>query len=62
MWWVDVVSSYLYALKFIAVALAGLMLVSGLDDLFIDLVYWFRRVWRAATVYRVHDRLFFFEV
>lgn len=57
MWWVDVVSSYLYALKFIAVALAGLMLVSGLDDLFIDLVYWFRRVWRAATVYRVHDRL-----
>jgi len=57
MWWVDVLSSYLYALKCIALTLAVLMLVSGLDDLIIDLVYWFRRAWRAATIYRVHDRL-----
>jgi adsorption protein B len=57
MWWVDVFASYLYALKLIAVTLAVLILISGLDDLIIDIVYWARRGWRAATVYRAHDRL-----
>ncbi|TDR82790.1 cyclic di-3',5'-guanylate-activated glycosyltransferase NrfB [Paludibacterium purpuratum] len=55
--WLDVFSSYLFALKFIAIALAIFMLLSGLDDLTIDLVYWIRRVWRAVTIYRRHDRL-----
>src|SRR5215204_2419897 len=57
MWTVDVVATYFYGLKFIAIGLAVLMLVSGLDDLVIDIVYWLRRAWRAATVYRAHDRL-----
>jgi len=57
MWSVDVFATYLYALKFIAVGLAVLILISGLDDLIIDVVYWVRRGWRAATVYRTHDRL-----
>ena len=57
MWFVDVFATYLYALKFIAVTLAVLILISALDDLIIDIVYWLRRGWRAATVYRAHDRL-----
>ncbi len=57
MWSVDVFATYLYGLKFIAIGLAVLMLISGLDDLIIDIVYWLRRGWRAATVYRAHDRL-----
>lgn len=57
MWMIDVVATYLYGLKFIAIGLAVLMLISGVDDLIIDIIYWLRRAWRAATVYRAHDRL-----
>ncbi|HJZ74665.1 MAG TPA: cyclic di-3',5'-guanylate-activated glycosyltransferase NrfB [Vicinamibacterales bacterium] len=57
MWTVDFVSTYLYALKFIAIGLAVLLLISGVDDLIIDIVYWLRRAWRATIVYRAHDRL-----
>ncbi len=57
MWLIDVVATYLYALKFLAIGLAVLIFISGVDDLIIDVVYWVRRGWRAATVYRVHDRL-----
>jgi bacteriophage N4 adsorption protein B len=57
MWSVDIFATYLYGLKFIAITLAVLILVSGLDDLVIDVIYWVRRAWRAATVYRAHDRL-----
>ena len=57
MWFIDAFSAYLYSLKYIAITLAILMLVSGIDDLFIDVVYWLRRGWRALTVYRNHPRL-----
>ena len=57
MWTVDLVATYLYGLKFIAIGMAVLMLISGVDDLIIDIVYWLRRAWRAATVYRAHERL-----
>lgn len=56
-WFVDYFSTYLYGLKVIAITLAILMLISGIDDLFIDIVYWVRRVWRSVTVYRNNDRL-----
>lgn len=56
-WFVDCFSTYLYGLKVIAITLAILMLISGIDDLFIDVVYWVRRVWRSATVYRNNDYL-----
>ena len=56
MWLIDAFSLYLYALKYLALALAVIILVSGLDDLFIDVVYWLRRVWRALTVYGRHKR------
>jgi adsorption protein B len=57
MWFVDAFASYLYGLKFIAITLALMMLISGADDLVIDVVYWARRLWRSITVYRTHDRL-----
>ena len=56
MWLIDAFSLYLYGLKYLALALAVIILVSGLDDLFIDVVYWLRRVWRALTVYGRHKR------
>jgi adsorption protein B len=57
MWFVDAFATYLYALKCVAITLAVLILISGLDDLVIDVVYWIRRISRALTVYRTHDRL-----
>lgn len=47
-------ASYLYGLKYIAVALAIAMLISGLDDLFIDVAYWIRRFRRYMVFYRRH--------
>jgi bacteriophage N4 adsorption protein B len=55
--WVDIVAAYLAALQIAVIALAVVILISGIDDLVIDAVYWVRRVWRAATIYRNHDRL-----
>jgi adsorption protein B len=57
MWSVDVFATYLYGLKLIAISLAIIILISGIDDLVIDVVYWVRRFWRWVTVYRLHDRL-----
>ena len=57
MFWVDAFATYLYALKFVAIVVAVVILLSSLDDLIIDVAYWLRRAWRAFTIYRVHDRL-----
>lgn len=57
MFWVDAFATYLYGLKVVAIGVAILILISGIDDLFIDLTYWLRRLWRAVTVYRAHERL-----
>ncbi|GGP25936.1 cyclic di-3',5'-guanylate-activated glycosyltransferase NfrB [Silvimonas amylolytica] len=53
----DIFSTYLYGLKLIAITVAVMMLVSGIDDLFIDVVYWCRRFWRWVTIYQEHRRL-----
>lgn len=52
----DVLAHYLYVLKFIAMGTAVLLILSGIDDLFIDVAYWSRRAWRALTIYRRHAR------
>ncbi|GAB6196090.1 glycosyl transferase family protein [Lysobacter xanthus] len=52
----DVLGTYLYVLKFIAMGTAVLLIISGIDDLFIDVVYWGRRMLRAVTIYRRHSR------
>ncbi|OON38519.1 type II secretion system protein E [Izhakiella australiensis] len=51
---VDVFATYLYGLKAVAITLAIMMLISGLDDLFIDIIYWSRRIVRTLTIYRRH--------
>lgn len=56
-WLVEGFATYLYGLKLIATVVAVLMSVSGIDDLFIDLVYWVRSGWRKLTVYNQHSRL-----
>ncbi len=56
-WLVDGFATYLYGLKLIAIVVAVAMLISGVDDLFIDIIYWLRTSWRRLTVYRRHDRL-----
>jgi bacteriophage N4 adsorption protein B len=57
MWLIDIVAIYLYGLMQVAIVLAVVILISGLDDLFIDIVYWSRHTWRALTVYRTHAHL-----
>ncbi|WP_395027491.1 glycosyl transferase family protein [Comamonas odontotermitis] len=54
MFWLDIFTTYLYGLKTIAVAVAVVIFISSLDDLFIDLVYWCRRIWRRCFVYTRH--------
>jgi bacteriophage N4 adsorption protein B len=53
---VDYFSLYLYGLTYVIIVIAVFVTISGLDDVFIDVVYWFRRAWRAVTVYRRHAR------
>jgi adsorption protein B len=55
MWWLDAFSTYLYGLSAVVTAIALLMMVSGLDDLFIDVVYWLRRLWKSLFIYRRHE-------
>ncbi|MDF3935743.1 cyclic di-3',5'-guanylate-activated glycosyltransferase NrfB [Pseudomonas citronellolis] len=53
---VDVLTYVLYALKLLAILLALLMFLLGLDDLFIDLVYWGRRLIRQLRIYSRFER------
>lgn len=55
--WLDLFTGYLYVLKSIAIIIAVVIFISGLDDLFIDLFYWGRRAWRALTVYSRHEQM-----
>ncbi len=52
--WVDFFAYVLFGLKYVAIALALLMFFLGLDDLFIDLVYWSRKLIRR---WRIYDKL-----
>ena len=49
---IDYVSLYLFALKYVAIFVAIIITISGIDDVFIDMVYWVRRFWRRITIYR----------
>lgn len=53
---VDILTYVLYALKYLAIILAALMFLLGLDDLFIDLVYWGRVLVRRFRIYNRFDR------
>lgn len=62
MWLIDFISLYLYGLMYVAIGLAIIIFISGLDDLFIDIVYWTRQIWRTLTVYRKHPHLDYREL
>ena len=49
-------------LKVIAITLAVIMFISGLDDFFIDVVYWVRRIKRKLSVYRRYPRMSYREL
>ncbi len=57
MWLIDFIAFYLYGLMYVAIVLAVIIFISGLDDLFIDIVYWCRHTWRVLTVYSKHPHL-----
>lgn len=61
-WTIDIFSSYLYGLKFVAITLAVMMLISGIDDFFIDIVYWVRRAYRACFIYPKYPRMGYQEL
>ena len=59
MYWIDIVASYLFVLKYIAIVVAVIISISSIDDLIIDFVYWGRRLIRALTIYRQHPRMLY---
>lgn len=52
----EALTLYLHGLQAVVLVLMVVLLVSGIDDLFIDLAYWGRRVWRFFGVYGRHAR------
>lgn len=55
--WLEWFTLYLHGLRALVIVVAVVILVSSLDDLFIDIAYWVRRIWRALTVYARHPRM-----
>ncbi|BAN47482.1 cyclic di-3',5'-guanylate-activated glycosyltransferase NrfB [Metapseudomonas resinovorans] len=53
---IDFLAYVLFGLKYLAIVLAALMFLLGLDDLFIDLAYWFRKLIRRFRVYGTFER------
>lgn len=52
----EVLGYFLFGLKWLALLLAFMLLLLGIDDLIIDLVYWGRTIWRKLGVYRRNER------
>ncbi|QPN43112.1 phage adsorption protein NrfB [Priestia aryabhattai] len=53
---IDFVTYVLFGLKILAIILAALMFLLGLDDLFIDLCYWCRKLFRHLRIYDKYAR------
>ena len=54
---IDVLSTYLFVLKYVSIAIAFCIAISSIDDTLIDVIYWFRFAWRELFIYRKHGRL-----
>lgn len=52
----DIFLDYLYGLRYLALGLMWVMLVFAIDDIFVDLYYWLRRLRRRWFVYRNRDK------
>ena len=50
-------AQYYQGLEYVAATVAAIILLSSLDDLFIDAWYWTREAYRALTVRRQHAPL-----
>lgn len=57
MLWVDLLAYYIYFLRGILIATAGFIILSSLDDLFIDLVYWVSTITRKIFMRRRYKPL-----
>jgi len=55
--WSLFLADYYVTLEILAAAVAVLIFISSVDDLFIDLWYWSRRAWRSLTIERKSARL-----
>ncbi len=51
------VAQYYRGLEYVAAVVAVLILISSLDDLFVDLWYWVRATWRRFTIERTYTPL-----
>ncbi|MFZ5609444.1 MAG: glycosyltransferase [Pseudomonadota bacterium] len=54
---VDLIAGYFFVIKIAISMVAFLIFVSSLDDCFIDAVYWLRRLYRHAVIYRRFPRI-----
>ena len=57
MWLVDVFSTYLFGLKYLAIFISVCIFISSFDDVLIDIVYWIRKIWRHFFIFRRHAYL-----
>lgn len=62
MWLLDAFSVYLYGLSIVVGVIAVLMLISGLDDFFIDIVFWVRRLWKSLFIYSKQRRACYYDL
>ena len=62
MYFVDILSSYLFILRFLAIVIAIIITISSIDDLFIDLTYWIRRLYRSLAVYKKHSKMLYSQL
>ncbi|GIT98385.1 glycosyl transferase family protein [Sulfurovum sp. TSL1] len=51
---IDYFAAYWLIIKYLVLFAALIILLSSIDDFFIDCYYWIRRIWRKFTVYRKH--------
>ena len=52
--WIDLLATYLFGMKYVIYILAIFLVISGIDDLFIDVSFWFRHFYRKLFVYKKH--------
>src|SRR5258708_27298878 len=57
LYWPYLVADYYHALEIVSAVVAVVILLSSIDDLFIDAWYWVREAWRALTVKRRYQPL-----
>lgn len=53
---IDVTSLFLFSVKWVIYVLAFMLLILGLDDLLIDLVYWVVRFYKSFFIFKRHKR------